>query len=220
MLEYVDKLNKKSIQVPEYVVIWLHGLGADGYDFIPIIDVLNINKAVKFIFPHAPLRAITINNGYTMRGWYDIHNLSSMRDNIDEDGILESVQQIEELIYAQIKSGINPNKILIAGFSQGGVLGYALARFSQYKFAGIIALSCYLPDFKYNEKNSVNQDTQIFAAHGVEDNVVPFAAGIDAYEKMQKLEFKNTTWHKYHMEHGVCEDLIEDLSSWLNKICL
>lgn len=217
MLEYIEEFNKSG-QKPERLVVWLHGLGANCNDFVPLIAELKLNKAVKFIFPNAPLRPITINNGYTMRGWYDIRSLTDLRDDIDTEAILVSVKQIEEIITNQIQQhGFSTDQIVIAGFSQGGVISYVTAILSQYKFAGIMALSCYLPHLQYNLSNSINLQTPIFAAHGVQDNVVPLIAGTNARQKLVDAGF-NLAWHEYTMPHSVCAEEVVDINNWLNTV--
>lgn len=218
-LEYLEKYSlpgEKTIAV----VIWFHGLGADYNDFVPLVPELNLDKCVKFIFPNAMMRPITINNGYVMRAWYDIHEFSakSLGESVDRQGINESVNLINKLVSKQIESGFKPEQIILAGFSQGGVMSYTTFLLSQYKLGGVVALSCYLPDAdKLISSNSINRETPIFAAHGLQDPVVPFIAGLNAYHKLEASGF-NIKWYEYPMGHSLCNEEINDLSAWFRNL--
>lgn len=200
-------------------VIWLHGLGADGYDFANIVPELDLpsNLAIRFIFPHAPLRPVTINAGYTMRAWYDILG-TDFNTREDEKGVRESEQVIYRLIENEHSKGIPYNRIMLAGFSQGGAIAlHAGLRFPQ-RLAGIMALSTYLPlaPSFFKEANPANKDTPIFMAHGTQDPILPLQWGqISANflkEAGHPLEF-----HIYQMPHGVCPEEIKDISKWLTE---
>lgn len=218
-LEYIEKFNQPS-QSAEYVIIWLHGLGADYNDFVPLVNEMKLSKAVKFVFPNAPMRPVTINNGYVMRAWYDISDFSLERRTIDEAGILTSVEQIEELVKLQLENGFTSDKIILAGFSQGGAICYASMFLSNYKFAGIIALSTYLPDLaSLNITNCKNIGAPIFAAHGTSDQVLPYHAGCQSFESLKANGF-NISWYSYNMPHSVCFEEIQDLTNWLNQILI
>ena len=213
-LEYIEKLNIINVK-PEFVVIWLHGLGADYNDFVPIVSQLKINKCLKFIFPNAPYRKITVNNDMEMRAWYDIRDLNKLGDTVDREGILTSVHQIEDLIESLIKDGWASDKIFVCGFSQGGVIAYTTALMTKYKLAGIMALSSYCPDIEALVKVTViNKSTPILACHGKQDTVVPYNAGLMAYSALRGAGY-NITWTHYAMEHGVCTEEIQDMSYWL-----
>ncbi|HMT03779.1 MAG TPA: carboxylesterase [Burkholderiales bacterium] len=213
-LEYIERANKADI-APEFVIIWLHGLGADCEDFLPVVSQLKLNFSVKFIFPNAKLRPIAFNNGYLVRAWYNIYNLDIYNHKIDEDGIKESVSQIYKIIEKQIKGGVSPNKIILAGFSQGGVISYYAGLSNEYKLGGILALSCYLPEFEL--LNNLNKSISIFACHGINDAVIPYKAGFIAYEYLHKKGC-NITWHEYLMEHTLCDLQITDIANWLNSL--
>ena len=217
MLEFIEKISH-SDKPPISIVIWLHGLGADYNDFVPLVHELNLDKCVKFIFPNAPMRPITINNGYIMRGWYDIYELTakSLGENVDIAGINQSVNLINKIIEDQLSQGFNSEQIIIAGFSQGGVISYITGLSSKYKLGGIVALSTYLPNVdSYITSN--HKYIPIFAAHGLQDNIVPYIAGNLAYQKLSTAGLK-ITWHEYPMAHSLCAQEIDDLSLWFNDI--
>ena len=218
-LEYIEKYTKSVATNPDLVVIWLHGLGANYDDFVPFVDMLKLDRNVKFIFPNAPMRPITINNGYVMRGWYDILEFNNRIDETtDFAGINDSVLKINQLIDQQISQGIDSKRIMIAGFSQGGVISYTVALSSKLELGGVIALSCYLPGIDNLLKNnsSNNKKIPIFIAHGLHDAIVPYAIGIAAYQVLESSGFNTIKWHDYPMEHSVCDQEVCDLSIWLN----
>lgn len=215
-LEYIERLNKVGIK-PDGVVIWLHGLGADCNDFAPLVPELKVNHSLKFIFPNALMRPITINNGYVMRAWYDITDFSRLANAVDKVGIEQSIKQIENLISKQVEDGFSPGKIILAGFSQGGVMSYLAGLNSKYKLAGILALSCYLPELSINH-NNINKTTPIFACHGNQDTVVPLLGGIHAYQELKKYGY-NIAFTEYPMAHSVCLEQLEDISKWIDQ-CL
>lgn len=201
------------------VVIWLHGLGADGYDFVPIVSELDLPEQanIRFIFPHAPTRPVTINGGYTMRAWYDILSMDLGKDDAtDRDDILNSVDMINRIIESQIAKGIDAAKILLAGFSQGGVIAlYAALNFPQ-KLAGVMALSTYMP---FAEKILANIDEKraqlpIFSAHGTDDPVVPHSSGRRYRDALKEKDF-DVTVKDYSMQHSVCQEELRDISRWL-----
>lgn len=198
-------------------VIWLHGLGDSGAGFSPIVPVLNLpkNHGVRFVFPHAPEQAVTINQGYVMRSWYDIKSMD-LHNRADMGGVLASEKRVQALIQEQIDSGISSRNIVLAGFSQGGVLSlFTGLRFSQ-PLAGILALSCYLPtaDKLPEQCHSANAATPILQNHGTHDGVVPISAGQMANELLNKAGY-NVTWQSYGMEHSVLPEQLADISVWL-----
>ncbi|AGP80133.1 putative phospholipase/carboxylesterase family protein [Alteromonas mediterranea MED64] len=205
---------------PDACVIWLHGLGDSGHGFAPIVPELKLpdSMAVKFLFPHAPERPITINGGMRMRAWYDIKSLD-FESRADLEGVKESAEQVEQLIKAQIESGIKAERIVLAGFSQGGVIALHLApRFSQ-KLAGVMALSTYMcePALLSSEALDVNRETPIVMAHGEQDEVVPVFMGNAAFKTLNECGFK-ATWQTYTMQHNVCMQELNDISAWLQKL--
>jgi phospholipase/carboxylesterase len=205
------ELNPKT--PPQASVIWLHGLGADGHDFAPIVDELNLSEelGLRFIFPHAPFRAVTINQGYTMRAWYDIRAINIDRE-IDEVGMNESLEATKELIAKEIHRGIPENKIILAGFSQGAVIALLTGLSYPHNLGGVIALSGYLPEIPTKH----NAQTPIFLAHGTEDPVVPYTLGLGAGDRLKRAGC-NVDWHSYPMGHSVCREEIVDIKGWIEK---
>ncbi|MFT5718858.1 MAG: phospholipase/carboxylesterase [Oleiphilaceae bacterium] len=198
-------------------IIWLHGLGDSGNGFAPIAPELKlpVELGVKFVFPHAPIRPVTINNGMEMRAWYDIKSMD-MDSRADLDGVIDSSQRIEQLIHAEIASGIDSTKIMLIGFSQGGVIAlYLGARFTK-PLAGIMALSTYMcaPQSLRAEKSVENQDTPVFFAHGQQDEVVPLFLGNSAFQTMKENGY-NVEWKEYMMQHNVCMPEVADISAFI-----
>ncbi len=219
MSELLPFETVKTAEKTEYTIIWLHGLGADGNDFVPLVPELRLPESltIKFIFPHAPVRPITLNNGYEMRAWYDM--LSLDRNNTTtEDDVLNSVAWINDFIDQEIENGIPSNKILLAGFSQGGVIAlHAGIRYPK-KLAGIMALSTYIPFDENLLSQTSPQQTglPIFAAHGTRDPVIPVASWQDYAPKLESKGF-DVEAHSYEMEHSLCAEEIRDISIWLQK---
>ncbi|WP_233840300.1 alpha/beta hydrolase-fold protein [Dyella sp. 2HG41-7] len=204
---------------PLYSVIWLHGLGADGNDFAPIVPELVSPDwpAIRFVFPHAPMRAVTINNGMTMRAWYDIYGFDLVAQQ-DEVGMRESIAQVEALIAREQERGVPSERILLAGFSQGGAIALAAGLRHPKKLAGIIALSTYLPmaGLLAAERNAINGNVPIFWGHGTFDPVVILQRGVDSRIALEALGYK-VDWHTYPMPHSVCPDEIADLRRWIGE---
>ena len=204
---------------PTHSIIWMHGLGADGNDFVPIIRELKLlpDNAFRFVFPHAPELPVSINNGYVMRAWYDILD-PNLGLNEDEDGIRRSQLAIDALIEAEIQRGISSRNIILAGFSQGGVMALQTGLRYEDEIGGIIALSCYLAlsETLDSEINFANQHAQIFMVHGNNDAVIPISRAKESRDKL--LESGCTVeWHEYEMEHSICGQEILDMSEWINK---
>jgi phospholipase/carboxylesterase len=199
---------------PEAAVIWLHGLGADGHDFEPIVPELELTKPVRFVFPHAPVRAVTINNGMRMRAWYDIYQFGGGRE--DEQGLRASQKLVDEMIAAQ---GLPPEKIVLAGFSQGGAIVLQAGLRHAERLAGIMALSCYLPiaSTVAAERSAANQSIPIFMAHGSYDDVIPIQRAQQSRAALEKLGY-NVEWHDYPMPHSVCAPEIADISAFLSRV--
>lgn len=198
-------------------IIWLHGLGADGNDFAPIVRELNVAERLPlhFIFPHAPMRAVTINSGYVMRAWYDIVS-TNIDSHADQQGIDESVAQLQLLIENEINSGIPSEKIILAGFSQGAVIALTTGLTYADKLGGILALSGYLPNPEQALQFAApaNKHTPIFLGHGTEDNIVPHNLGEKLYTALKEHRFP-VSWHSYAMSHSVCYEEIQDIAKWL-----
>ena len=202
---------------PVAAVIWLHGLGADGSDFVPIVEQLNLPVATRFVFPHAPVRAVTINGGARMRAWYDI--LSMERTDVeDESGIRESAAAVAALIDAQVDAGIKAEQIFVAGFSQGG----AIALFAGLRFpkplAGILALSTYLPMpwTLEKERSTSNVAIPILMAHGSYDPVLPEALGKSSRQQLEAAGYA-VEWQSYPMAHSVCNEEIIAIDRWFSS---
>jgi phospholipase/carboxylesterase len=204
---------------PQFSVIWLHGLGADGSDFVPVVPELALSggNAVRFIFPHAPAIAVTCNGGCVMPAWYDIVSLDSHSRSVDAAGIASSRQAIVNLIERENQRGIPSQRIFIAGFSQGGAIAYVTALSYPNKLAGVIALSTYLPLPGELSANAApaNRATPVFAAHGTDDDVVSFELGLAARDFLIEGGYP-VDWHDYPMSHSVCIDEIRAIGQWLN----
>jgi phospholipase/carboxylesterase len=198
-------------------VIWLHGLGADGFDFVPIVEELRLpaSMAVRFIFPHARPRPVTINNGAVMRAWYDITSLGGNRVE-DGAGIRESAAIVRGYIDKENARGIASARIIIAGFSQGGAIAFQEALRHPQRLGGIMALSTYLPlqQTVAAEASPANRDVPILICHGVRDPMVPAALGTASRDLLQSLGYK-VEWKTYPMEHSVCMEEVLDISKWL-----
>lgn len=202
---------------PTCTIIWLHGLGADGNDFAPIVSEL-VDVAwppLRFVFPHAPVRPVTINNGMSMRAWYDIYGFD-LTARQDEAGVRTSINEVETLIAREHARGVPSERIVLAGFSQGGAIALAAGLRHAEKLAGVIALSTYMPIAATfaAERSAANAGTAIFWGHGTADPVVVLQRGIDSRELLQSLDYR-VDWHTYPMAHAVCADEISDLRHWL-----
>ena len=196
------------------VVIWLHGLGADAHDFEPIVPLLNLDQPLKFVFPNAPVRPVTINAGMEMRAWYDIDPGAPLAGEAD---IRESAAAIEALIEAEAEAGVPREKIVLAGFSQGGVIALQVGLRAENRFAGIMALSTYVHDHEHlaEEVSFASIDTPIFMAHGLADPMIPIARAVTSREALTALNYQ-VEWHEYGMGHQVCPEEIEHIAAWLN----
>jgi len=202
---------------PSACVIWLHGLGADGSDFVPVIPSLGLPSdiAVRFVFPHAPKIPVTWNGGYVMPAWYDIISVEDENRHADEAGVLKSRESIRQLIKQQNDRGIASERIVIAGFSQGGAIAYTVGLTHPERLAGIIALSTYLPAPAVIERDwTTYRDIPVFAGHGEQDNVVPYVLGERARDVAVKHGFP-VEWHAYQMAHSVNLDELADIGRWL-----
>jgi len=204
---------------PAVAVIWLHGLGADGHDFEPIIPQLQLGSApgVRFILPHAPVQPVTINGGTRMRSWYDIA-VGGEGFTTDETGLRQSSAYIESLIEQLLQSSAPPEKLFLAGFSQGGAVILHTALRTRYLLSGVIALSTYLPltDKVDAEINRHQSRLDIFMAHGTEDPVINVEWAIRSRDKLANIG-ANIEWHEYRMAHAVCGQEVEHLSAWMQK---
>lgn len=194
-------------------IIWLHGLGADGHDFEPIASELNLPQhlGTRFVFPHAPRRPVTINGGMVMRAWYDIAHTDIGRTP-DLEGVAESCRIIEGLIDREIEAGIQPQRIIVAGFSQGGVIASAMLTRYQSKLQGAIALSCY--DVSGGDLIHTQRPLRAFVAHGASDTIVPIDLGKTLKNRLVSAGFE-VDWHEYPIPHSVSQREIQDIRSWI-----
>lgn len=200
-------------------VIWLHGLGDSGHGFAPIVPELRLpaGHGIRFLFPHAPERPVTINNGFVMRAWYDLKTMD-LQNRADEEGVRQSAAQVQVLIDKVIASGVPADKILLAGFSQGGVIALHLLPRLPYKIAGVMALSTYMgmPDKLKAEMTGHNKTTPVLVAHGTMDDVVPLSAGKAAFDSLKYAGFQ-VSWSDYRMAHSVCAQEVADLSRFIQQ---
>jgi phospholipase/carboxylesterase len=223
MSELLESLEIETAPKPAAAVIWLHGLGADGNDFAPIVPELRLAAApaVRFVFPHAPMMAVTINNGNVMRAWYDVSfgDLEGTTRRADEKGVRASQLQVGRLIEREIKRGIAPRNIVLAGFSQGGAIALQTGLRYPERLAGIMALSTYLPmsDSIAAEASPANRDVPVFYAHGTYDQVIPLAMATTSREKLAVAKYA-VEWHEYPMQHSVCAEEVADISRWLAQV--
>lgn len=218
MLESIESQSQPN---PDAAVIWLHGLGADGNDFAPIVPQLGIaaELRVRFIFPHAPKQPVTINNGFVMRAWYDVKTPVLLQQQ-DAKGIKASQKALIELIRQQQEQGIDSKRIILVGFSQGGAIALYTGLRLKDPLGGILSLSSYLPlaDTTAKEASEENQGVSIMMAHGNFDPVIPLQAGQESLQQLQALGYQ-PEWFSYPMEHSVCIEEIQEIGRWINR-CL
>jgi phospholipase/carboxylesterase len=205
---------------PNAAVIWLHGLGADGHDFEPIVPELvrRGERALRFVFPHAPVRPVTINGGMSMRAWYDILGLDR-KITEDEAGFRETDMAVRQLIGAEVERGIPAERIVLAGFSQGGAVSlYTAPRYPE-RLAGVMALSTYLPlaNRLGAERAPANNGTPIFMAHGLADATLPVSMGLESRDLLKSHGY-SVEWHQYPMAHAVCPAEITDIRQYLLRV--
>lgn len=202
---------------PRASVIWMHGLGADGHDFVPIVPELGLPPAlpVRFVFPHAPMQPVTINGGMVMRAWYDVVPDEDERRAV-ESGVRASQKRIEALIEREQQRGVPPARIALAGFSQGGAIALHTGLRCPRRLAGILALSTFLPLAEHlaSEASAAHRDVPIFMAHGRHDELIPATRGRAARDLLAKLGYQ-VTWREYAMPHSVCVEEIADIAAWL-----
>ncbi len=223
MTTLLESIEIETAPKPTATVIWMHGLGADGNDFVSIVRELDLKGApgIRFVFPHAPVRPVTINNGHVMRAWYDISfgDLEGNTRKADEKGVRESQAQIGQLIARENQRKIPSKNIVLAGFSQGGAIALHTGLRYPETLAGVMALSTYLPlaDSFAQEATPGNAKTSVFMAHGTQDPVVPYAMGSASHARLQQAGYA-VDWHEYPMPHSVCLEEINDIGRWLGKV--
>ncbi len=217
MTAILSHIAIESGKNPHYSIVWLHGLGADGQDFVPMVDELKLPVAVRYIFPHAPQRPVTINGGLVMRAWYDI-NSDRIDAQQDAAGIRHSQTAIEALIAQEVSRGIAPDHIFLAGFSQGGAVALHTGLRQSVPLCGMLILSAYLPlaDTAQAEASSGSRQTPIFMAHGRNDTIVPCALGVASREHLKSLGY-TVAWHDYPMQHSVNDQELRDIEAWLKS---
>ncbi len=212
-------LELETGRTPTTSVIWLHGLGADGHDFEPIVPELDLPDSlpVRFVFPHAPMQPVTINGGAVMRAWYDVYGLQGVRRE-DAAGVRASQAAVEELLAREKKRGIPASRLVLAGFSQGGAIALQTGLRHPERLAGIMALSTYLPvaDTLAAEASAANRDVPIFMAHGLHDSLIPIERAQMSRKLLESAGYR-VEWHEYPMDHSVCPGEIADISSWLRR---
>lgn len=226
MPSILPHITFETASSPLYSIIWLHGLGADGKDFVPIAEEINLPVAVRYIFPHAPKQPVTLNSGFVMRAWYDISESDlefkqGTNDSLKQDaaGIRASQAEIEKLIAQEQQRGIPLTNIFLAGFSQGGVIALHTGSRFKEQLGGILALSTYLAltDTLTAEESVASKSTPIFMAHGRNDPIVPYALGKASKEILIQHGY-HVDWHEYPMQHSVCQEEVSDIEAWLKSV--
>ncbi|MCC6073246.1 alpha/beta hydrolase [Massilia sp. GCM10020059] len=220
MNQLLDNIEIETAPNPQVAVIWMHGLGADGNDFVPLVKELDLTglPGIRFIFPHAKTMPVTINNGYVMRAWYDIIGTDIARRE-DEAGLRSSQVEIEALIAREKARGIPAERIILAGFSQGCAMTLQTGLRHDEKLAGLLCLSGYVPlaDKISNERSEASLKTPIFLVHGTHDGVIPVARAHQSRDLLKALGYQ-VEWHEYMMQHSLCLEEVNDISAWLKKV--
>ena len=219
MADLLEVIETETAREPRTAVIWMHGLGADGHDFEPIVGELDLPESpgIRFVFPHAPMRPVTINSGMVMRAWYDVAALGGTRRE-DEAGVRQSQRAIEALVERETQRGVAADRIVLAGFSQGGAMALQTGLRHPERLAGLLVLSSFLPlpDTLAAEASPANRDVSIFMAHGTHDPMIPLARARDSRDRLLALGYR-VEWHEYPMPHSLCVDEVADLSAWLQR---
>jgi phospholipase/carboxylesterase len=220
MPDQLDAIEIETGPSPTASIVWMHGLGADGSDFVDVVPELRLSASpsVRFVFPHAPMRPVTINGGHVMRAWYDIRDDGGVRRE-DGAGVRASQKAIEALIERERQRGVSTTAIVLAGFSQGGAMALQTGLRHGERLAGIMALSCSLPlaETLAAEAAPANRDVPIFMAHGTYDPMIPMARAQRAREVLTGLAYR-VEWHEYPMPHSVCMEEIADIAAWLGRV--
>ncbi|HTN50674.1 MAG TPA: alpha/beta hydrolase [Burkholderiaceae bacterium] len=218
--ETLQAVELQTHPSPTASIVWLHGLGADGYDFVPVVRELELLRAppARYIFPHAPTRPVTINGGYVMRAWYDILGTDIARRE-DDTGIVDSQRHVETLIAREVGRGTPRSRIVLAGFSQGGAIALHTGLRQREALAGLLALSSYLPLFERfdTERVSASASVPIFMAHGRADPVIPLARAVSSRDRLQAAGYP-VEWHEYEMPHSLCEEEIRHIAAFLGRV--
>lgn len=219
-MQELDYIEVETGSEPTAAVIWLHGLGASGHDFEPVVPELGLpeDAAVRFIFPHAPNLPVTINGGMTMPAWYDIKAMDIDRV-VDTDQLMQSADAVVKLIEREIEKGIPAEKIIIAGFSQGGAVAYELGLTYPKRLAGILALSTYFATAKTIKPSPANADTPISVYHGTFDPMVPVSLGVQSVETLKQMGY-DPAYQTFPMEHSVCLEEVQDIGRFIRRHAL
>jgi phospholipase/carboxylesterase len=220
MTELLEAIELETGKNPTTSVIWLHGLGADGHDFEAIVPELDLPAIpIRFVFPHAPMQPVTINAGMVMRAWYDVSDAAIRRE--DEAGVRASQARLEALIAREKERGTSANRLLLAGFSQGGAIVLHTGLRHPERLAGVMALSCYLPlaDKLAAEAHAANRDVPIFMGHGTQDPVVAISRASESRDLLEREGYA-VEWHNYRMPHSVCQEEIRDISTWIRRVAI
>ena len=216
----LDTIDIETGASPDATIIWLHGLGADGHDFEPVVPhiVRGRERAWRFVFPHAPIRPVTLNGGMRMRAWYDIKTLDR-RSSDDLEGFRDTDASLRELLAREAARGVAPERIVLGGFSQGGAASLYTAPRLPERLAGVMALSCYLPaqDRLVAERSPANQETPIFMAHGLADTVLQPSLGMESRDFLRSQGYR-VEWHEYPMPHSVCEEELDAIRDFLRRV--
>lgn len=217
----IDTVEIETGPSPTHAVIWLHGLGADGHDFEPVVGAMDLASLppTRFVFPHAPMRPVTINGGYVMRAWYDIVSADFSQRREDPQGVRESAGMAEALLARELARGVAAEHVVLAGFSQGGAIALHAGLRHSRRLAGILALSTYLPlvDTVAAERHPANAQTPVFMAHGRDDEVIPYSFAKLSYGLLSQLS-QPISWHSYFTGHTVCLDELRDIAQWLTEV--
>jgi phospholipase/carboxylesterase len=220
MPELLDAIEIESGPGPGAAVIWMHGLGADGHDFAPVVPELGLPGAlpVRFVFPHAPRRPVTINGGFVMRAWYDVRAEGGGRREIGAD-VRASQRQIEALMDRERARGVPTRRIVLAGFSQGGAMALHTGLRHPDRIAGILGLSTFLPlaDTLAAEGSAANRGVPILMTHGTEDATIPIERGLESRDLLRSLGYA-VAWREYPMPHAVCDEELRDVARWLRQV--
>lgn len=221
MTTVLDSIEINTSANPELAVIWMHGLGDSGEGWAPIVNELDLAglPGIRFVFPHAPMQPVTLNNGYVMRSWYDIVSLEAGSRREDENGLRASQLLVEALIAREKARGIPASRIVLGGFSQGCAMTLQAGLRHPEKLAGLMCLSGYVPiaDKVAAERSAANQDTPIFMVHGTMDPVIPISRAIASRDLLTQLGYK-IEWHDYPMQHSACAEEVQHISAWLKKV--
>jgi phospholipase/carboxylesterase len=222
MIDLLPNIEIESAANPTVAIIWMHGLGADGNDFVPMVRELDLKglPAIRFVFPHANTMPVTVNGGYVMRAWYDITN-GDLTKREDEGGLRASQKQIEALIAREKARGIPASRIILAGFSQGCAMALQTGLRHPETLAGLMCLSGYVPiaDKLSMERSADSVATPIFMVHGLRDGVIPIKRAEDSRDLLKALGYQ-VEWHAYMMEHSLCAEEVTHISAWLKKVLL